>query len=115
MSKNINIIYKQDKLNKVPTTWDSVYLGNNGKWEFRKEKQEISKKLHKLTSPIQESDVINIIGNNSWTSFECDICEIEANKLINFSSDFYDAYNNWETNICESCLEKALQRISDEK
>jgi len=98
ISNQITVLHKQDKIDKVPNKFYSIYNDSN---KFKK----IVMKLKKLKKPISADEVDNIIGNNSWTIFRCEICAEDKEVLADIHPRGYDKYENPGIRICKECLE----------
>lgn len=65
------------------------------------EKWIIYERLVSLGDNPNPDDVNKVIGNNSWTSIECDICGRSVDKAIEADVSGYDSH------ICFNCIDKA--------
>jgi hypothetical protein len=82
--------------------WKTHYMNNN-------DKIEIYNKLTALKNPT-EQDIIDIIGNNSWTENRCAECSKDSDLLIRLGGSEDDYYPTmlW---VCEECLEDVLDEL----
>jgi len=56
---------------------------NSWKKQYPEEKNKTTKKLELLDlSKCSEKEVVNTIGNYSWTNLDCSICGKNTNKII---------------------------------
>ena len=111
-AEKMRIVTKKEKIKNVAKEWKKQYCrGKN--WIYGEGKKEIYERLIK-EKPQTEEEVIQIIGNNSWTENICEACERDVEILVELSN-FLD---EWDTNvffICEDCLRKALALIEKYK
>ena len=69
-----------------------------------KDKDACYEKLIKLPENATEADVVNIVGNKSWTSIKCKECIKECDAAVMLRDDAEDP----DVFICQECLEKAM-------
>lgn len=100
---NATRLLRIENIKDIPHRWDEQYPPSRRD----KEKEDIAVKLreHILKSDLINEDYINeIIGNESWTSFSCDVCNEERDELYYFKPTYYDPYENSGMSICNKCL-----------
>ena len=102
---NATKLKKQDRINNVLENWKHQYF-RNGEW-YDDNKKNIYLNLVAVfedTANPAAKVIDNIIGNGSWTSFKCDVCNKNKNTLFYFRPNYYDEYENSGLNICKKCL-----------
>jgi hypothetical protein len=104
----MNTLTKDEYVASVPNRWREQY--GHGKWLSDFRKQDIQKKLDAATPNKENYDVI--IGNQSWTRFECESCSEDVEKVVFIKARASDEYG--ETAICKKCLEKYLKVINQD-
>jgi len=104
----MKIMYKQDVVNKVPLKFERAYT--NGAYN----RLDIIRQLKDLPIPIDAEVVDSIIGNTSWTAFNCDNCNKDVNKLIYIADIFYDGYEGPNIRLCKECVTEANKLFSKE-
>ena len=100
----ISILTAEENIRRAPERWSDQYdhlVGDS--WEPYQEK---SRELAALVWPFTKEDVERIIGNKSWTTLTCDICNNEAHSLLNLEID-----PSYGLCACRSCLEMWSKRI----
>lgn len=109
----MRIITTRSLIREVADRWafqypPSVCRGNHP------DKFETYKKLlilDKETATPQ--DLVDIIGNSSWTSLQCDECSQDVEAVIELGEE-----PGWESRtarICPSCMRKAFQELANYK
>jgi len=101
----MKIITKQHKIDNITKSWYKQYkryMTPGG------DKLEIYEKLLKLDQPT-EAEIIDIIGNKSWTENYCDECGEDWEILIQIGQE--PDYESRTAKICQSCLRKASDII----
>lgn len=104
---NATKITKRERINDVMISWKEHYFREN-KW-YDKSKEDIYLELKDVfnNNPKPKAKVIDeIIGNDSWTSMHCDVCDKSKNTLYYFRPYYYDEYENSGLRICKKCLKK---------
>lgn len=103
----MEIIIKKDKIKTVAKRWKEQYY-SEGRWtSLAKSFNETSKQIYeKLLKAKTEKEIIEIIGNSSWTENICDECNNDFDKLIMFI-----AYEE-TIKVCKDCLKKAIAKLS---
>lgn len=100
----ITVIHKSDIVKNIPLRWELQYRGGASD-----EQREITQKLKALVWPFTAEQVNEIIGNNSWTTLECDECGFDFETLVRVGVEpDYEA--RWQ-DLCKSCLHKALEAL----
>jgi hypothetical protein len=113
----MRVIDKRERIERVPIVWYKQYYKND-KFCGREKYKDIYEKLLKMVTEIEdhkvlEKEIINLIGNDSWTRNECYVCECDRNLLIGIST--YEKYETDEILICENCLNQALNLLKEVK
>ncbi len=115
----MNLITKKEKIAKVASRWYKAYFCSlrHGEWYMNsplnrkgKTKEEIYNTLIEK-KPETEQEVIDIVGNRSWTSNCCDECGKESDILVVIGQE--PNYESDTASICKNCLEKALEMVKD--
>ena len=95
----MKVLTLKQVIKDVPKRWKAQYPnGKNGIYE----------KLI-AAKPLSKKKVDTIIGNESWTSLECTECEKQVKVVVMLEKTEY------ATNLCEDCLNKALDLINEPK
>ena len=103
----MQVLLRSDHIAAVPDRWDEQYPAHS--WGV--EKREIARKLKALPTGFTAEQCNEIIGNKSWTRFQCNECNQEVDKLINLD-DNPDDYEGNRFCICIKCLRKAVKLIN---
>lgn len=94
----LTIIRRSEVLKRVPDDWASQYSRNPDP-----DKRAITSALLALDRDKMTEDQVNgIIGNKSWTSLACDVCNEEKPVLVRIG-DKPDYEARWQ-DVCRSCL-----------
>ena len=96
---------KANKIKTVADRWDLQYPR-----PYSLDKDMIGNAL-RSKSPKTEKEVMDIIGNRSWTSVVCDECGLEHDIVIRLGEE--PDYESATVYVCKSCLKKALKMIKD--
>jgi hypothetical protein len=102
-------ITERDNILGVAEQWDAQYSINiKGLTTHATEEQlAISKRLHAMNlKRVKASTVDKVIGNNSWTKVECEVCKNRVPAVVVVYSEDEAAIE-----ICESCLNLAKRVI----
>jgi hypothetical protein len=91
---------KQHMLNEIPERFANIYFGG----AYGENNALKAEKLLGLSKPVDGSLVDSIIGNNSWTSFDCEVCGEPKELLMFFEPHNYCPDDNRGMKICEKCL-----------
>jgi hypothetical protein len=105
MKMLMHVHTRQQRVDEVPARWErqyppKVYMNRVD------DKYEKGQKLKALTKPLNPDEVDRIIGNSSWTEFNCSQCDLPADRLI-FIGEEPD-YESSNVDLCETCLTKAM-------
>lgn len=57
-----------------------------------------------------EPEIVDALGNDSWTRMECDVCTKDCELLASF-----DTGCGGSVDVCEDCLEAALEMLYQNK
>lgn len=105
----MELITKRKKIKTVTERWKKQYW-NGSFWlpiSFG-DSQIIYEKLTYLDlDSCKEQDVIDIIGNDSWTCVICDNCKKDCENAVVFNF-------NHENIICLDCIEKSRKLMLKE-
>ena len=103
----MNIITRREKIANVAQAWKKQYYERN-KWIYNTQGDKEAKynRLMRLPSDATEHDIEEIIGNDSWTGVDCNICEDEhCIAVIGLGrSAEYGEPLAW---VCLACLQEA--------
>lgn len=95
----------RDKIREVSKSWNAQYKNNSDP-----EKVEICRRLSALDLEVVDPKVINdIIGNNSWTRFECDECKEDQTVLRECGQ--ISTYERNTLMLCLDCLSDGVKQI----
>lgn len=97
----MEILTISDLILSISRRWDYQYPPTSAATDD--DKIEIGKKLRKLTLDAKETDVIAIIGNDTWTALRCDCCENKVEQVV-----CVDAFYGDGMSLCEKCAERAV-------
>ncbi len=101
---SMEVIKRTDLFKLVSKRWDKIYAEYSNADKLLK-----GNRLRKNKSLDRET-IDSIIGNSTWTTNRCDVCQGDCDTIISIQS-----FNKDEIDICESCLEKALKKIGETK
>ena len=80
--------------------WGFVGMRGN-----RRDSREIYERLLAATT---EEEITQIIGNPSWTSLKCSVCEEEQQVIVGFEDGDGDY-----TKVCNDCMEAAIIDVNN--
>lgn len=106
----LTLITKRDRIKSVAIKWESQYRGMLGNKRFRKDDTYASvlNRLEQLNlDTCTEEEVIDIIGNNSWTRLLCDNCYAEVDRIVQVGDR--PAYESSTANLCQKCAANAVE------
>ena len=92
---------KAERITRVLYRWKKQYLPKQSEGWYDLTKKAIYEELQKI-DPLTEEACKKIIGNDSWTSLECEECERDVDKVIYFADNRY----------CKECLQMALKLLN---
>jgi hypothetical protein len=78
--------------------------------QYPKDKDGIGKLL---VSCKTEKEVIEVIGNDTWTQNKCYECDKDVDVTITLGEE--PDYESYTTTICKDCLIKALELMNETK
>lgn len=96
----MELIRKSDKIKNISKTWNSHFYSNHSLDVIR-----IGNRLRD-EKPDTEEKIINIIGNDSWTTNKCTECEVDCEVTVQLGEDL--DYDSSTVRICFDCIEKSL-------
>ena len=106
--KELKLIFKRDHLDRIPERWRTQY--GKGYYLNDHHKQDIQRRLNDLEfGKFMAEEANEIIGNTSWSAFNCDLCGEDKDVLLRMGDDpDYEA--QW-LDCCQECLSKALRKF----
>jgi hypothetical protein len=106
----MELITRQLLAKKVAEAWKSQYFKGNKGWAYTitGDADRIYNKLVALGNNPNPDAVDSIIGNNSWTRIECDVCHESNFSLVEFDIPNHD---DDKVQICADCIDKAYHLI----
>ena len=106
---SISLIRRRDIIRNVPSRWGKTYDRYVGLLRSGLDPKEIQKKLDALdVATCTPDDIKAIIGNDSWTINECDMCKRDRDTVVGFSEGYSSL------SVCKSCLKRAAEMIGEE-
>jgi len=90
------LITKADKIKNIVKRWTRQYPNS---------KQDVARKLRQA-NPTTEDEIVEIIGNRSWTDNRCQECSKDCDTLVQLGED--PDHESATANICLNCLHKAI-------
>lgn len=102
MMDNINLLTRQDVVADVAERWREQYP------EGEPDRDEIYECLVSRKPSTVEA-VEEIIGNDSWTILECDVCDERRDAVVMFDNRTTD----YGTRICQDCLSKGIRELAE--
>jgi hypothetical protein len=100
----MEIIYKRDLIKTVAKRWYEQY---------REDYMNVLTKLSKIDLEIAtEQQIIDIIGNSTWTSIRCDECNKEVDIAIQLGEE--PNYESATALICIDCLKKSIKLFKND-
>jgi len=114
----MELITKRSLIKSTPERWKMQYereikSGNSltvrAGSKSRKETYDLLCKLD--LDKCSESDIRDIIGNDSWTSLRCDECGLDSDICVAIGSGAGGEYSPEE--ICFKCIIKAVRLCED--
>lgn len=99
----LKIITKRDIIKTVTKRWKRQYhhiFAQNPEWK------KTLKKLERLNlETVAPETIEKIIGNDSWTTMQCDLCRNKIEKGIHLTdSEYFIVY-------CETCIDKMKEML----
>lgn len=76
-----------------------------------KARVEIGEQIDAIPNPKSKEEIDEIIGNSSWTTIRCYICENSVDKLVGLYPKSHDEYDNHSVHIFKKCIDKAKELI----
>lgn len=94
------IIRKADIVADAPDRWARQYASPH----WGPEKKEITRALQALKGTDFSADAVDsIIGNRSWTSLECDLCDRDGDEVVRLGDENAERF----VDVCPDCLTDA--------
>lgn len=114
----MDVVTKRSKIRTVADRWYNARINKSSQYQFLHQSTlERDQKTHEKLLALDletadEDEVIEIIGNNTWTFLICDCCGEDVDALVDFQLVNESVAPN--VSICKFCLTKALKEIEDE-
>lgn len=112
----MTITTTRDRIRTVAKRWRETYAGYRGFEADRK--GAIGKQLDALdVETTTADDVTTVIGNDSWTAVQCDVCGKDTGKVVSMERppSYVDPDSPPEPDVvacvCRACLVAALAEI----
>ena len=105
----MEVLLKSDHIASVPERWAEQYPAN--KYPESSDHRAKARALLALPPGFTAEQCDQIIGNKSWTRFQCDECKQDVDKLINLDDNPGD-YESNHFQICIKCLGKAVKELN---
>ena len=105
----MEIISKRNRIRAVKTRYEAQYKDMPQEWRFSDggSPHEKIASLAMLDLETCDAEAVNkIIGNDSWTEFNCDECGVDRHHLITIGDGA--GYDSRGINVCRDCLIKAV-------
>ncbi len=74
------------------------------------DKAEIGRRLDALEANATAKEVEDIIGNDTWTTLDCDECKRKVAAVVEIGDPSRDSYERRD--VCKKCLRTALRLMS---
>ena len=94
----------------VAERWKAQYY-QSGEWICGDDKRLIYEKLAALPPGASESEVVAIIGNQSWTAVSCDSCFNRVSEVVQVGEEM--DYDSATVRLCRDCCRKAYLLFSE--
>jgi hypothetical protein len=103
----IKIIERDDIIAGAVDAWTKQYSQAG----VRERQQKKTEELQKLPANKRTRENIDrIIGNNSWTCLNCDLCGSDVERVVRIGENpDYDA--RWQ-DVCQDCLQECQDTLS---
>ena len=105
----MNIITRREKIANVAQAWKRQYYDGR-RWTYKADHQVTYNRLMQLSPNATEHDVEEIIGNDSWTGVECNICEDEHCVAV-IGLGWSDEHGEPLAWACLACLQEAATSL----
>jgi hypothetical protein len=105
----IKIIERDDIIAGAVDAWTEQYSG--ARWHTSPRQHEITEALNRLHKDQRTRENIDrIIGNNSWTCLNCDLCGSDVERVVRIGEN-PDYYARWQ-DVCQDCLQECQDTLS---
>ena len=93
--------------NNVAERWKKVYCNSDNIWDRCNsgDSQIVYNQLCALGDNPKTSQIVEILGNKSWTHFCCSMCGNLVEKIVQFK-------RNHTVTICEDCIRGAAETFA---
>ncbi len=102
----IKLIFREAHIARIPERWREQYPVDRNFYDGRS-----ADEIHELLSSVKDltkAKADGIIGNDSWTEFECEVCGEDKPMLVTFTKHL----SGKEINICPVCLSHAIHEVT---
>ena len=106
----MELIFRKDLIAAVPDRWARQYK-NYTDTCHRWDKGPITAALKALEPGFTAEQVDEIIGNKSWTRFECSLCRKPQEVMLSLADG--DDYESNVLHLCAPCLRKGLRLFNE--
>lgn len=102
----MSLIFLRDIINSAPERWKSQYTNYDGRDGY--EKGLKTARLEALRPDERTAENIErIIGNDTWTTLKCEVCNEPADALYSFIPSYADS----GTSVCLACVSGAHEQL----
>lgn len=107
----MKLVTKRSTIEGVADRWEKQYQSYLKAGDDRYgDKRAVLDRLRKLDlSSCPEDDVIDAIGNNSWTLVDCQGCGGDHDRVVIMS---YESDAGYPIQFCIACLDEAIETLS---
>ena len=108
----MRVITTRERIATVAERWKKQYYHGSNGWIFTTSgpSNDVYKQLRTLPESATEQDVIDIIGNTSWTRLTCDECGANVASLIIIGQP--PDIESDTAAVCLDCLQKATALLA---
>ena len=104
----LKLITQRDLIRDLAKRWAEQY--GSSYWKNDEEKQSILRKLEAADlETATAADIEAVIGNNSWTTLECDVCDLYVDAVVQCGDE--PDYESSTANMCRACAIKAAEML----
>ena len=100
----MKILTVQELANTAKDSWRRQYF-YDGSWKHGSDKKTVYENLVSLGENPTPSQINEVIGNSSWTSLECSVCNKEVDTVVILSGYDSNLY------ICKKRLNKCSRLV----
>lgn len=106
----MKIITKRGILSSLAERIKDEYQIEGGTWYQSRWSKPRYEALSNLSADAPESDFVEIIGNDAWTSILCSKCQQSVDKVIDFG---HCGYEDLTIMLCSDCLDEAKKLLQE--